>query len=437
LAYQVQGSGPIDVVEVGGYGVFAFSIESTQDQPRWRRFEETLSGFCRLIRFDQRGVGLSDPLTGQPVTEQLVADVVAVIDDAGADRVSVLASGFGGPIGIGFAAWHPGRVHRLVLVNSLARTVYAPDYTFAMRAEDYEAMAAGTDPDLADGSDIDTLAPTIAKDPDVRRWWDRESRRGASPTTAGWYWRWFEGVDVRSVVAEVVAPALVITTGVMGNQAHSEWLVEHLGDARLITVDGGDLMLWAMPDTTAVEEIEEFLTGGRAHSVGHGVLTTVMFTDIVESTARNTQEGDRGWLDRLARHDDMVSRQIRRFGGTQIKHTGDGILATFTAPTLALQAAHTIADEAAELDIEIRAAVHVVEVQEHDNDIFGLGVAITARILAHAEGGEIVTTSAVREILTGSEFRFHARGTHTLKGVPEHWALYSVTTTPTRTSGQN
>jgi pimeloyl-ACP methyl ester carboxylesterase len=429
LAYQVKGDGPVDLVDIGGYGTL-FPLDAADDQPQWRRFEDRLSRFCRLIRFDLRGIGFSDPLTEPPSVEMWVADTLAVLDAAGSERTAVLGSSFGGLAALRLAADHPDRVSALVLANTGARFMRADDYSVGASAELGAQLAAITDPDGGPGSDIDYMAPSIAADREARRWWTRTARRGAGPAVADEMWKVSLEGDVRDALPRIAAPVLVIRTldcQFIRPQV-TGWLADHLPAAELCDLPGSDQVVWAVPDDLVSNRIEEFLTGSRSAATGTRRIHAVLFTDIVDSTAHNTSSGDRAWLDLLTRHDRLAERAIRQRGGRLVKRLGDGLLAEFPLATDALDVGRAVVDAAAaNLEVGVRAAVHVAEVEETADDVLGLGVTIAARVLGLADGGEVLTTQAVVELLAGSGRRFERRGDHQLKGVDGFWAISAVT----------
>jgi class 3 adenylate cyclase len=427
LAYRVTGSGPLDVLEIGGFGTL-FSLDASTDQPRWKRFEDGLNRFCRLIRFDSRGIGLSDRLVEPIDVDQWVGDALTVLDAADSPRADVIGTGLGATIAVALAARWPDRVDALVLANPLARVIRDLDYPIGISPEGYAGLAARAVPDGEIGNDIDVMAPSLAHDAEVRRWWSLESRRGATPASASAIWDFIGRVDVRREAEALALPTLVLRT--VGNKfvpaVLGGWVADHVPGARLIDINAADHVLWAIPGDQVLSEIEEFFTGARGRSGGRHVLTSILFTDIVGSTARNAAEGNAAWLDRLDRHDVLVTQEIRRFGGSLVKAMGDGVLATFSTPSLALRCARAINACLAELGIPVRAAIHAAEVEQRGDDVLGIGVTIASRVLSHADAGEILTTSTVMELLMGSDFTFAPRGSHDLKGVPGRWTLFAL-----------
>jgi class 3 adenylate cyclase len=433
LAYRITGDGPIDLIDIGGYGTL-FPLDAADDQPRWRRFEDRLGRFCRLIRFDLRGIGFSDPLVGPPTVEMWADDALAVLDEVGSERTVVHGSSFGGLGALQLAADHPDRVSAVILSNTGARFLRADDYRVGASPRIVAELATVADPDGEDRSDIEYMAPSVADDPDARRWWTRTARRGAGPAVANEMWKVSIDADVREVLPRVTAPALVIRT--LENQFISPqitgWLADHLPDAELYDLPGGDQLVWAVPDDLVSKRIEHFLTGTRSAATGTQRIHAVLFTDIVDSTAHNTASGDAAWLDLLARHDQLAERAVRRGGGRLIKRLGDGLLAVFPLASDAIDVGLEVTRAAADdLGVGVRAAVHVAEVEETDDDVLGLGVTIAARLLGLADGGEVLVTRTVSELLAGSRFEFLDRGSHELKGVAGRWAVSSAGPTPT------
>jgi len=425
LAYRVVGSGPVDLLDVNNLGAF-FSLDTAFDQPMIRRFEEDLGRFCRLIRFDPQGIGSSDPLTEPPTPERWAAHALAVLDAVGSKKAFLMGTGLGTPVAVTAAVEHPERVCGLVLVNGFAKVTAAPGYELGIELELFDKLAAATNPDQSTGSDIDAMAPSIAEDAELRRWWTRESRRGATVANALKMWRYSGTVDVREALPDVCVPTLVVYSSrcLFIPPRFSRWLAQRIPDARLVEIASSDYVLWAIRGDALVGEIEEFITGRRTS--GRHILAAILFTDIVDSTARNASEGDRVWLERLAQHDAIVRQHVRRFGGMGVKSTGDGVLATFPTPSLAIRCATSIAADTESIGLPIRAAVHAAEIEHRDDDVFGLGVTIASRVLGHAAPGQVLATVTVAGLLAGSEVRFEPLGGRDLKGVPGTWDLFAV-----------
>lgn len=427
IAYRVAGAGPIDLLVVASHGA-VFSIEAAHELPRLRRFEASLAEFCRLITFDLRGYGLSDPLGPDWPVEQRIGDILAVLDACGSERPALYGCGWGGGMAVEFAAAHPSRVHSLIFVNAWMRTMRSDDYGIGLSQEQWDERESGIDDPNDDSSDIDLLAPSIANDPVTRRWWQRESRRGASPRSALAAWTWSQDLDVRDEVRAFAGSTLVIEAAHNGfvTEGAGAWIADNAQDTRMLSVPVADYLTWAMPHEPVIGAMEEFLVGTSVQRAGATVVRTILFTDIVDSTQRNSDVGDEQWTELVAAHDSAAERQINRYGGTLVKSMGDGILATFPTASAALAAANEIQTGVDELGIAVRAAIHTAEVHENDGDVLGLGVTLAARALGHADGGQIVTTSTVRDLVEGSEHRFTGLGTFDLKGIDRPWELFTL-----------
>ncbi len=442
VAYQELGDGPVDLLTVG-YGNMV-SIDTRDEEPHFRRFEHRLAAFSHLIRFDPRGRGLSDPMpAGTPFTvEHSVEDVTAVLDAAGVSAASLFAVAMNAPTALLAAATHPERVSSLVLVHGYARLARADDYPYGIPQYALDRFRDGL-LDVGDGegsngeslygdgdddpSDIALLAPSFAGDLDFRDWWRRAGQRGASPASARAILTALNGVDVRGILASVVAPTLLIhRRGSIYSVELSEFLAAHLPNSRLVVLPGRDLFPFAGDSDAVLDEIEEFLTGVRGESGSERVLTTVLFTDIVGSTQRARELGDRAWHDLLDRHDAMVREELRRFRGREVKTMGDGVLATFDGPARAMRAAVAICAGARRLDLEVRAGLHTGEVEQRGDDVSGVAVHIAQRVSGLAGAGEVLVSRTVVDLVTGSGTEFADRGQHELKGLEGSWQLFAV-----------
>lgn len=433
IAYRTQGDGPIDILEIGGFGAL-FPLDAAEDQPRWRRFEERIQRFARLTRFDLRGIGYSDQFRTAPTVDDWVSDAIAVLDAARIERAVVFASSFGGYAAVELAARYPDRVASMILGNSaacvseeVAAELVPQD---RLRWDEVEQRRAAVDPGAAnrDESDIDVLAPSLAGDADVRRWWTRAARRGAGPVAAAAIWDLALSADVRGALLALTTPTLVIVTvdNRFMDPAFGEWMADHIPGAELCRISAPDHLLWAVPDDIVVDEIERHLTGSMTSGSHARTMAAILFTDIVGSTAQNTARGDSAWLELLTRHDDLAGRQVTLRGGRIVKRMGDGLLAVFPLASEALDAAAAIVTDADALGIGVRAGVHVAEVAEVGDDVLGLGVSIAARALGEASGGEVVTTRTVVDTVAGSKRRFESLGAFELKGVSGEWELLTA-----------
>jgi len=427
IAYQVQGTGPLDVIELGNGTLF--SIDAAAEQPRWQAYVDRLASFSRLIRFDLRGIGLSDPLgsSDPPTVEQWAGDTLAVLDAERATETAVLGVGFEGLAALLLTATHPERVRALVLVNGYACLIRSEDYPFGVPAGVLERFKeALVEPGPSGADDLPLMAPSLASDDSFAAWWRRAGHRGASPSTARAVWRAAEA-DLRASLGAVRVPTLVLHS--RDNQfcraGHGRYLADRIAGARYVELDGADHVPWA-GDADFAGEIEEFLTGTRQLAPSARLLATVLLTDIVDSTEQATALGDRAWTNRLALHDRTVDRQLARFGGHLVKRTGDGVLATFDGPARAVQGATAIRDAIRQLGFDIRAGLHTGEIELRGDDIGGMAVNIAARVSALARPGEVLVSRTVTDLVTGSELRFNDRGEHVLKGVPGTWQLFAA-----------
>jgi class 3 adenylate cyclase len=433
IAYHTLGDGPIDVLEVPS-GMY-FSIEDTFDEPHWERFERSLAGFCRLVRYDFRGIGMSDPFdpSNPPTIEQSVADALAVLDDAGCKGAVVFATWSGGLPAMLLAASHPDRVRALVLMHCFARMLRAPDYPAGVPAEAFSAFTTSmTDPGLEPmADDVGLVTPSLADDPRYRRWWQRAEHRAASPALARAQFEIVAGSDLRGALPAITAQTLVMQRAEdrINRVENGRYLAEHIRGARYVELPGRDHLPFAGDADAVLDEIEEFVTGARrAHGLER-VLVTVLFTDVVGSTERAAAIGDRRWGDLLNAHHDLVRAELERFRGTEIDTAGDGFFATFDGPARAIRCACAIRDAVRSLGIEIRAGLHTGEVEVADDDVGGIAIHIGARVAATAEASEVLVSRTVADLVAGSGIQFVDRGLHRLKGVPGEWQLLGVATT--------
>jgi class 3 adenylate cyclase len=430
LAYQVLGGGSLDVLSVG-YGT-VISIDARDDEPHVRGFEHRLASFCRFIRFDPRGLGLSDPTDAdRPLTvEGWARDAAAVLDAAGSSQAAILASGLAGFTALALAATRPERVSALVLAHCYARLTRDDDYPLGFPRRGIDQFLDSTvdvtaDPAVPSG-DVAMLSPSLRHDPDYLEWWTRAGKRGASPATARALLSAALTADVRSALPAIEASTLLLhRTDAFPPVGFSAYLAEHIAGARLVELPGVDALPYAGDRDALVEEIEEFLTGYRG-SRADRVLATVLFTDIVGSTERVAHLGDHAWAELLDRHDAMVAAEVRRFRGREIKSTGDGVLATFDAPGRAIRCARSIEEAGRDQGIDIRAGIHAGEIELRGDDVSGMAVHIAQRVSALAGAGEVFVSRTVVDLLVGSGIEFDDRGEHALKGVSGPWRIFAV-----------
>ncbi len=415
IAYEVLGEGPRDVVFVPG---IVSHVEFFHELPGYTDFLRGLAAFARVIVFDKRGNGLSDRIVGAPSLEERMDDIRAVMEAVGSQRATLLGVSEGGPLSLVFAATYPERVDAVVLYETFAFVPSPPE----MAREWGSAMIQlwGT------GASLRIMGRTRADDPQVRALWARAERLSISPGGLQALVELLSEIDVRAVLPSVRAPCLVIRSGSGLFAEQSGYLAEHLLDARVVTLDGADHYPWFGDGHAVVSELQEFLTGVRPPPEPDRVLATVLFTDIVGSTERTAQLGDRRWRDLLERSYTLARKEMARFRGREVKTTGDGFLATFDGPARAIRCACAISDGSQTLGVHVRAGLHCGECELMGEDIGGIAVHIAARVAAMAGANEVLVSSTVKDLVAGSGIRFEDRGAHALKGVPDEWRLYDV-----------
>src|SRR5947207_3821170 len=428
IAYQVVGDGPIDLVLALG---FATHLGLQWESPPFSRFFERIASFSRLILFDKRGTGLSDPVAGAPTLEQRIDDVRAVMDAVGSERAALFGISEGGPMSVLFAATHPERAAALVLHGAMGRTTEAPDYPWAAPADALRESAAefiapywGVDAEAL----VELFAPSFADDPEAVEFSARIERSAASPGMVQQLFDMFLDIDVRAVLPTIHVPTLVIhRRGDRAvNRRAGEQLAAHIPGARYVELPGIDHLPWAGDAEAVLGEIEEFLTGARSLPEPDRVLATVMFTDLVGSTERAAELGDARWRELLGAHQAAVRRELTRFRGREVKTLGDGCLATFDGPARAIRCGQAIAQGARSGGLEVRVGLHSGEVELIGDDVGGIAVHIAARLGAVAGPGEVLVSRTVKDLVAGSGIRFDDRGTTLLKGIPDEWRLFAA-----------
>jgi class 3 adenylate cyclase/DNA-binding CsgD family transcriptional regulator len=423
IAYRVSGDGPVDLLFMGG---FVGHLEIGLEPPLADRFWERVGSFARVIAFDKRGTGLSDP--GAYTLENIVGDALAVLDACGVERTAVFGVSEGGSAATMLAATHPDRVTTMVQYGTYARMSRAEDYPEGIPVELNRRFWSRMIESWGDPVSIEDWAPSAARDPEVREWWARMLRSGASPGTMRTIGLMYEELDVRPLLSAVNVPTLVLyrTDDELVRPALSRTVARGIPGAREVELAGAD-HLWVAGDQDAmIGEIEEFITGRRTAAVGDRMLATVLFADIVGSTDRAAELGDRRWRELLGQYRRLVERELASFRGRLVKWIGDGVLATFDGPARAVRCALAIRRCASAVGLEVRAGVHTGECEVMDDDLAGIAVHLTARAMATARPGEVITSSTVRDIVVGSGLEFEDRGTRVLTGVPGEWRLYAT-----------
>lgn len=429
IAYQVIGDGPPDLVYVPGW---VTNVEVMWEEPGLRRFLEGLASFSRMITFDKRGIGLSDPVPiGElPDLDMRVEDLGAVMDAAQSERAILFGHSEGGSTALAFAARYPERIDRLILFGSYAKRLRSDDYPWAPTMEERLAQSEAHEQTWGDPIKIaEYYAPSRADDHAFIEWMGRWLRLSASPKAAAALNNASSYIDVTNVLSDIRAPTLLLYR--LEDQdvkiEEGRYIASKIPDATLVELHGADHFFWSGDTEPILQEIEEFVTGYRAAAVPERILATVLFTDIVESTDLAASMGDKRWRDVIDRHNSVVRSELAKWRGHEVNTTGDGFLATFASPAQAIRCAHAIAERVRPLGIEVRCGIHTGEIEIMDNDVAGLAVHIGARIGAMAETGGVLVSRTVKDILAGAGFDFESRGTHSLKGVPDEWELFSVT----------
>jgi pimeloyl-ACP methyl ester carboxylesterase len=423
IGYQVFGDGPADLVLVPG---LMSHIDLVWTLPASARFLRTLAAFSRVILYDKRGQGVSDPPRGVPTLEEDMEDLGAVLDATGSERAALFGYSEGGPMSALFAATHPDRVTALILFSSFASgaalLARADELGFMTRARIMDTLEH-----WGEGRGLELFAPSIVAEDRVRRFAAFE-RAVSSPGVVRARWQTAMGIDVTPVLETLRVPTLVLhragDRGIPSIVARE--MAEAIPEARYVEVPGIDHIPWVGNAERVLDEIEEFLTGARHASEIDRVLATVMFTDIVDSTRRATQLGDRGWRTLLESHDQLVRERVDTYRGREIKTMGDGFLVTFDGPARAIRCARSIVRQVSSLGVEVRAGLHTGECELIGQDLGGVAVNIGARIGAMATGGEVLVSSTVKDLVMGSGIEFVDRGIHGLKGVPGEWHLFAV-----------
>ena len=425
IAYQVVGSGPLDLVYVPGW---ISNVEMMWEEPSVARFFERLASFSRLILFDKRGTGMSDRDVGFPTLEDRMDDVRAVMDAVGSERAALLGTSEGGNMSMLFAATYPERTTALLLFGCFAKRNRAPDYPWAPSSEQRQNWYRQIEEQWGGPFDVSVLAPSRANDPSFTNWFGTYLRMGASPRAAVTLARTNAEIDVRDILPAIRVPTLVMHRRDDRSAAWEEgrYIAERIPGARFVALGGEDHVLWVGDHDAIVDEIEEFLTGTRQAREIDRVLTTVLFTDIVGSTERATAFGDRLWRDLLNRHHAIVRGEIERYRGREVNTAGDSFVACFDGPARAVRCALAIGEAVRPLGLEIRAGVHTGECQLEGDQISGIALHIGARIAALAGPSEVLVSSTVKDLMAGTSIAFADRGAHALKGVPNEWAVFAA-----------
>jgi class 3 adenylate cyclase len=425
LAYQVAGDGPLDILYVP---TWLQQMEALWEEPAIAGFFERITRFARLIMFDRRGSGMSDPLDGAPTLEEQMDDVLAVLDAAGSERAGLFAQFEGGPMAMLFAATHPQRTGALALYETFACTLRSDELPWAADPTEREQWIDQLVEVWGTGQRMLAFAPSIAQDSERLAWFGKLERLAMGPGMVRPIMRLIGEWDVRSVLPTIQVPTLVMhrRDDPVIDPRHADYIAGSIPGARKVELPPGDTLPLLADGPMIVDELEEFFTGARRPQEPDRVLATVLFTDIVDSTRRAADLGDSRWRDLLERHDALVRGHLARHRGREVKSTGDGFLATFDGPARAIRCACDITVDVRKLGLDVRAGLHTGELEVRGADVAGMAVHIGARIGSLADAGEVLVSGTVKDLVVGSGIDFADRGEHDLKGVPGDWRVYSV-----------
>lgn len=425
IAYQVFGDGPPDIIYVATW----FShVDGRWDEPSSARWLRRMARFGRVIVFDRRGTGASDPM---PVDsgltwEDWASDIAAVMDEVGSTQASLIAAGDGGAMAILFTASHPERVRNLALVNSSPRPLQDTGYPGLTQAQ-VDTLITVMEKTWGQGA-FDSWAPSRAGDESFRRWWGRYQRMSASPGVSAAVARRTFQADVRHVLPTISVPTLVLHARdffIPWQQAR--FVADHIPGATYVEVPGADAFLFTGEGADQIQDaLEEFVTGQAPRSMHDRVLATVVFTDIVDSTSHAARVGDARWRELLGAHDALLRQALREHRGREVHGTGDGMLATFDGPARAIRFGCAVADAVGGLGLAVRVGMHTGEIERRGHDIVGVAVHLASRVAGAAGPNEVLVSRTVRDLVAGSGITLRSRGMHRFKGVADPWELFAA-----------
>lgn len=420
IAYQVFGHGAVDLVCVPG---FISHLEHDLPEPHIACYFDRLATFARVIVFDKRGTGLSDRELDHPTLEERMDDIRAVMDVVGSSEAAIYGISEGGSLAALFAATHPERCRALVLYGAVEKFS-----TWIKTEAQLQGIFAYFDHAWGTGELWGRVAPSLASDSALRDWFRGHERLGASPSAAMTLMRMNSGIDVRHVLPTIRVPTLVLhrSGDSFVDVAGGRYLGAHIAGARYVELQGNDHLPWIGDSGAVLDQIEEFLTGSIAIVERDRVLATVMFVDMADSTRTAATLGDKAWREVLDRYHRAIAYEISRSRGRIVKSTGDGVLATFDGPARAVRCGLAMREAVASLGLALKVGLHSGEIELMSNDIGGIAVHVAARVAALAAAGEVLTTSTVKDLVSGSGLCFSHRGSQSLKGVPGEWSIFAV-----------
>jgi len=424
LAYQVFGEGPRDLILIVSW---LSQFEHLWTDPAIATMLQRLGRFSRVILFDRRGAGMSDRVAPGPLEEQM-DDILAVLDAAGAERPAILSESEGAALACLFAATHPDRVSALILWAPIPRMTWAEDYPWAWSEAAREEWMQFTYWHWGEGMTAELLAPSRAGDPGFKAWVGKLERLALSP---GSLRQMLENVgrhDVRPLLPLIRTPTMVARRegDVATDARHARYVAEQIPGARYTELPGRDNLIFVGDIAQALGDMEEFLVGARPPVEPERILATVLFTDIVASTERAAEMGDREWAQALDEHRAMVRAELALHAGREVKTLGDGFLATFDGPARGIRCALRIAARSEEAGMPVRAGLHTGECERDGDDVSGIAVHIAARVMSEARPAEVLVSRTVADLVAGSGLSFSSRGARALKGVPGEWELFEA-----------
>jgi class 3 adenylate cyclase/pimeloyl-ACP methyl ester carboxylesterase len=427
IAYRVVGEGPIDLVVVPGW---VTHLEAHWEHPLVWRFAERLAGFSRLILFDKRGTGLSDPVSQEnlPTLEMRMEDLHAVLNAVGSTKTALLGISEGGPMCALFAATYPERTSALIMSSCYPKWIRDEDYPWAPTREEHEAAFVAYEANWGTPIGFKTVAPSVGADEGCRNWWARNLRLGASPGAGIALYRMNIEIDIRAVLPSIRVPTLILHRegDRLINVGNSRYMASRIPGAKYIELSGVDHLPWFGDSEAVLDPIEEFLTGMRPVEGKDRVLCTVLFIDIVESTERALTMGDSRWRDLLRTFYQEVNQELDRFRGRLIDTAGDGVFAAFDGPARAVRCASAVRERLQRIGLRVRSGLHTGECEVVGDKFAGVAVHIGARVAAAAQPDEILVSSTVKDLVAGSGLGFQSRGRHVLKGLADEFELFAV-----------
>jgi len=426
IGFTTLGEGPPDLVHVG---IALSHVEMAHEFAPNQRVYNRIASFARFVDYDRRGSGISDRTVGAVPIEVEVEDLLAVLDEVGSDRPYLFGFGVGGSLSLVFAAVHPDRCAGVIAYSTPARFLRNDDYPYGWDEQTFQNFLNFIDGGAMAGPDaISIFAPSMAHDAEYADFTARVLRASSPPRQARDCFETYAKTDIRNVLGSVTVPVLVLhrTGDHLFPIEQSRDLAERLPNAQFVELPGIDWTPWVGETAPLLAEIQAFVTGTRPTAEPDRQLATVLFTDVVKSTATVASIGDKRWRDLLDRHDDIVLREIELHGGRQVKSTGDGALATFNGPAQGVRTALAIRDALARIGVPVRAGLHTGEIELRGDDVAGIAVHIGQRVSAKAEPGEILVSRTLPDLVVGSGLQFDDRGEHELAGVPGRWQLFAV-----------